>query len=86
MKIAGKFLSNSKVTSVIFLAIVMTLFTFYYYVRMVKVLTYGKLNDTRIVLKPVSSHDHQFEELSSSLEERRTIILFASNTKIVLIL
>jgi NADH-quinone oxidoreductase subunit N len=33
------------------LSIVMTLFTFYYYVRMVKVLTYGKIR--HLVLKPV---------------------------------
>jgi len=39
-----------------FLAILMTLFTFYYYVRMVKVLTYGKLNQSTLILKPISSY------------------------------
>lgn len=35
------------------LTVIMTLFTFYYYVRMVKVMTYGKLNNTNLVLKPM---------------------------------
>jgi NADH-quinone oxidoreductase subunit N len=39
-----------------FLAITMTLFTFYYYVRMIKVLTYGKLSQTTLVLKPVNTY------------------------------
>ncbi len=39
-----------------FLAITMTLFTFYYYARMVKVLTYGKIVQTNLILKPMSSY------------------------------
>lgn len=38
-----------------FLSITMTLFTFYYYVRIVKVVSYGKLTSSSLILKQINS-------------------------------